>query len=142
MATHAIILETILPIAPRSESKRFIRISTNSRMSPIWRNDNHIAGLSIHGKTTTGIIFGIFLHVNNSLSCPYFVNLRSRPTAIFRNPMDMTLTANRLFTQSTGSIGHDPIKQMHPFEHFSVFTFPHVHSYGINDFRAIALRVG
>src|SRR5690606_6509161 len=101
-------------------------------MPPKWWHHNHFTNSCMYGIAPSRVVGHIFLHINNSLAMPNFINLWSGPSfSISGTRMNMSLTPYGLFAQSSTGIGNHPKEQMQFFQQLAMPFFANIHGNGI-----------
>src|SRR6266853_5949732 len=85
-----VVVKAIFAVAQSAEGDGITHVCADRGMSPPGRNNDKVARASLNGEAMPGIIGGVFLHVDECLTCPNLVNLGRRPATVGGNSMDMT----------------------------------------------------
>src|ERR1700722_18682857 len=118
---HLCVIEAVLTVAPSSEDQFRIRVGINDEVSPAGRHDNFVTSAGLHGHADTGIISGFLLAINNRAALPDFEQLRSRPSAMGGDRMNMSLAAHGFLAKASFGIHHYAEEQHSPLEVVEVF---------------------
>ena len=141
MCSHLIVNESIFAIAPRGKGERCSRISADRRVRPTWRHHDNIPRFSHHREASAGVICRKLLHVDDPPASPNLIDFRRRPTAVSGYTVYMTLTADGLVPEPSGSVGDNSKQQLALFEFLLVLALPHVHHDGIDGIGTVAGRI-
>src|SRR6202167_15252 len=141
MGADLVVSQSVLPTAPPADHHPTVRIRIDHTMRPSGRNDYLFPNRGGDRDALSRIVGGELLCVHDRLSFPNLEQLRSGPSAMRRDGMNVSLASYWFGAQTPTGICDDAEKQHSPLELQAMLFASHIHHDRIDGVGTIALRI-
>src|ERR1700677_3885856 len=110
MGADLVVYESVLPIAPRAKHHPTLRIPIDHAMGPSGRNHFPFPNRGGDRDALSGIVGSELLSLHDRVSFPNLEQLRSGPSAMGRDGMNVSLGSCRFVAETPAGICDDAEK--------------------------------